>query len=65
MSERTTSPAFQIMKQKVEAYGVKGMKSTPWRKTFKSMEAMEAWLDKTGAELHGVCFLEAGEDTFR
>ncbi len=26
----------------IEAYGVKGMKSTPWRKTFKSIEALNA-----------------------
>jgi hypothetical protein len=29
-----------------EAYGAKGMKSTPWRKTFKDAEAFSAWLDK-------------------
>lgn len=37
----------------VEAHGVKGMQSKPWRKTFKSLEAMEAWLEKHDAELHG------------
>lgn len=30
----------------IEAYGVKGMRSTPWRKTFKSEAAFVAWLDK-------------------
>lgn len=34
------------MSQKIEAYGVKGMKSTPWRKTFKSREALVKWLEK-------------------
>jgi hypothetical protein len=29
-----------------EAYGAKGMKSTPWRKTFKNVESFGAWLDK-------------------
>lgn len=38
-----------------EAHGVKGMKSTPWRKTFKDQSAFEAWLDKQGGnvEVHG------------
>jgi hypothetical protein len=31
----------------IEAYGIKGMKSTPWRKRFKSHEAFEKWLDNT------------------
>jgi len=53
------------MKTKVEAYGVKGMKSTPWRKTFKSLEALNAWVEKTGAEVHAVRILEPGEETFR
>jgi hypothetical protein len=31
----------------IEAYGIKGMKSTPWRKRFKSQAAFEKWLDNT------------------
>jgi uncharacterized Fe-S cluster-containing radical SAM superfamily enzyme len=50
---------------KVEAYGVKGMKSTPWRKFFKSLEEMEKWTEKHDAEVHGVRILEPGEETFR
>jgi len=40
---------------KIEAYGVKGLKSKPWRKVFKNMDALNAWLDKQGgdAELQG------------
>lgn len=37
---------------KVEAYGVKGMNSTPWRKTFKSVEALNRWVDRNDAEVH-------------
>ncbi len=37
----------------VEAYGVKGMKSTPWRKVFKSVEAMQKWVEANDAEIHG------------
>jgi hypothetical protein len=33
-------------KDKIEAYGVKGMKSTPWRKVFKNQKEFEKWLDK-------------------
>jgi len=59
-------PAPQTMKaMKVEAYGVKGMKSTPWRKFFKSLEEMEKWTEKHDAEVHGVRILEPGEETFR
>lgn len=41
---------------KIEAYGVKGMNSKPWRKTFSSQEAFEKWLDKNegDVEVHGV-----------
>jgi hypothetical protein len=31
----------------IEAYGIKGMKSTPWRKRFKSQAAFEKWLNNT------------------
>jgi hypothetical protein len=39
--------------KKIEAYGVKGMKSTSWRKTFKSVEALNAWVEKNDAEVYG------------
>lgn len=35
----------------IEAYGVRGTKSTPWRKTFKSQAAFEAWLDKNAGDV--------------
>ena len=39
----------------IEAYGVKGLNSKPWRKTFKSQEEYEKWLDanKGNVEVHG------------
>jgi hypothetical protein len=49
----------------IEAYGVKGMKSTPWRKTFKSAEALNAWVEKHGAEVHGIREIQPDEVTFR
>lgn len=38
---------------KIEAYGVKGMKSTVWRKTFKNADALLAWCEKNDAVVHG------------
>jgi hypothetical protein len=31
---------------KVEAHGVQGMRSTPWRRTFPSWAAFDAWAEK-------------------
>jgi hypothetical protein len=39
--------------KKYEAYGVKGMNSTQWRKEFKSYEEAEKWADKNNAEIQG------------
>jgi hypothetical protein len=49
----------------IEAHGVKGMKSIPWRKNFKSIEALNAWVEKHGAEVHAIREIPAGEKTFR
>jgi hypothetical protein len=35
----------------IEAYGVRGMKSTPWRKKFKNQAAFEKWLDSTEGDV--------------
>ena len=40
-------------RDRVEAYGVKGMKSTPWRRTFPHFGALQKWADKNNAEIHG------------
>ena len=50
--------------RKIEAHGVKGMKSTPWRKTFKSQKHFEEWLDKNdgGVEVHGTREIEPHND---
>jgi hypothetical protein len=44
----------------IEAYGVKGMKSTPWRKTFSTAEKLNAWCEKHSAEVHAVS--DSGDD---
>ncbi len=51
--------------QSIEAHGVKGMKSTPWRKTFKSVEALNAWVEKSGAEVRAIREIHPDEPTFR
>jgi hypothetical protein len=45
---------------RIEAHGVKGMKSTPWRKEFKSEKHLDDWMTKQdgNAELHGVREME-------
>ena len=40
-----------------ECYGVKGMDSKPWRKTFKNQAECEKWVDANDAEIHGTRFL--------
>lgn len=57
-----------------EAYGVKGMKSASWRKTFKNQQEFEKWLDKNegDVEVYGTRSLDskdatshAGEKTYQ
>ena len=43
---------------KIEAYGVKGMKSNSWRKSFKSFDHLADWAEKNSADVHGVRPLE-------
>jgi hypothetical protein len=43
----------------IEAHGIRGMKSTPWRKTFKSHEHLSDWADKNDSvEVHATRDLE-------
>ena len=39
---------------KIEAYGIKGMKNTKWRKVFKNHDAMMSWAEKHDAEIQSV-----------
>lgn len=45
----------------IEAHGVKGMKSTPWRKSFKSGEHAYSWAEKNDAEVHGTRALDGAK----
>ena len=56
----TISPSglikFKLPKTKpiaVEAYGVKGFQNLSWRKTFKSTDAMNEWVEQNDAEILG------------
>jgi hypothetical protein len=52
-----------MAKQALEAYGMKGLKNIPWKKTFSSQEAFEKWLEKNegNVEVLGTRNLEKGE----
>lgn len=43
---------------KIEAYGVKGMKNTQWRKTFKNREALDKWVEANDAEVYGTAEID-------
>jgi hypothetical protein len=43
-----TQPEIKTAKA-IEAHGTKGMNSKPWKKTFKSVEALDAWVEKNSA----------------
>lgn len=42
--------------QKVEISGVKGMNSKPFRKVFKSEDALEKWMEKNGADVEVLAY---------
>jgi hypothetical protein len=45
----------------IEAYGNKGFKNLPWRKTFKSVDALNAWVEKNDASVLGTREVSAEE----
>ena len=46
---------------RIEAYGVRGIKSKAWRRAFVSIEAMRAWAEKNDAEVYGTRAMDEGE----
>jgi hypothetical protein len=44
--------------RRIEAYGVKGMKSRAWRRTFKDADALMTWCEKNDAEVYGQRFVD-------
>jgi hypothetical protein len=49
-------------KHTIEAYGVKGMDSKQWRKTFKDADDLNQWLEKNDAEMLGMRELEGVDE---
>jgi hypothetical protein len=45
---------------RIEAYGVKGMKSRPWRRTFKNSDALLTWCEENDAEVYGQRSVDCG-----
>jgi hypothetical protein len=43
---------------RIEAYGVKGMKSRPWRRTFKDADALMTWGEKNDAQFYAQRFVD-------
>jgi hypothetical protein len=56
--EESLNKSLRKSKGGVEAYGVKGMKNSSWRKAFKSVEAMNKWVDQNDAEVQGTRDIE-------
>lgn len=54
---------FEARGDTVEAHGIKGFNRTPWRRAFKSTEAMLAWAEKYDAEILGTRDLEAASQS--
>lgn len=43
--------------EKLEVTGVKGMKSKPFRKTFKNQKALDKWLESEDAQNYEVQYI--------
>lgn len=51
----------QSSRPQIEAYGNKGFKNLPWRKIFKSVDALYAWAEKNDASVLGTREVSAYE----
>jgi hypothetical protein len=49
----------------IEAHGIKGMKRTPWRKTFKHEDHLHDWAEKNDADVHGTRELEGAKKSVK
>jgi hypothetical protein len=45
----------------IEAHGIRGIKRTPWRRSFKHVDALNAWCEKNDADCHGTRDLESAK----
>jgi hypothetical protein len=53
-----TSVGGTMKSKLIEAHGIKGMKSIYWRKVFRSVDALNAWILRNDAEIWGTRYLE-------
>lgn len=42
---------IEVVDAPIEAYGVRGMKSKPWRKTFANRVALDRWIERMDGEV--------------
>ena len=54
------NPAEVFQPAHIEAYGVRGLQSRPWRRTFATAEQLTAWCDQHDAAVRGQRFVEGG-----
>ena len=61
--DESSDQSTEADNKKIEAYGVRGMKSTPWRKTFKNYEALDRWVtaQQGNVEVHATRQLEESD----
>lgn len=52
------NPAAMLQPAHIEAYGVKGLQSRPWRRTFASAEQLTAWCERHDAAVRGQRYIE-------
>ena len=65
ISELFESDVGGGMNVKIEAHGIRGMDRKPWRKIFKSSDAMLAWAEKYDAEIYATRELDAAEQSLK
>lgn len=51
-------PAATLQPARIEAYGVKGLQSRSWRRTFATAEQLTAWCERHDATVRGQRYIE-------
>lgn len=54
------NPATVFQPALIEAYGVKGLQSRSWRRTFGDAERLNAWCERHDAVVHGQRYVAGG-----
>jgi hypothetical protein len=54
------NPAVVLQPARIEAYGVKGLQSRPWRRIFADAEKLYAWCECHDAVVYGQRYVEGG-----